>query len=197
MVTLVTGLVVAIIGGLVVAMLTHPGSISRARWVAMAVMILCCVALAWLTILHQAGSVVAPPAGAATTVRTVPPILETESRGGDPSRVSGSVSAAVPPVQALSSARPRERLSQSLVLRDGDQEPILDGQASVGADFTRIGETDVATLHVHGSGEGAGDHAILAANDDFEIEVAGRRYFLLATKDLQARTVTVRIEEKH
>jgi hypothetical protein len=87
-------------------------------------------------------------------------------------------------------------LSQSLVLRDGDQEPILDGQASVGADFTRIGEADLATLHINGPGESASDHAILDASDRFEIEVAGLRYYLMATRDLQARTLTVRIEEK-
>jgi hypothetical protein len=188
-------IVAMIIAGIIVEMLFHSEPISRARWVAVIVTFLGCLALALLMTLKTAGSNRVSPAPAATTAKTVPPILKTERRR-DRARVSRSVSTPVPLVQVLPSPRPRERVSQSLVLRDGDQEPLLDGQVSVGADFTRIGETDVPTLHVHGPGEGAGDHAILDASDRFEIEVAGRHYYLLATRDLQARTVTVRVEEK-
>ncbi len=100
------------------------------------------------------------------------------------------------PMGDLHGHRPR-RYSQGLLLRDGEQETILDGQASVGADFTHIGAEDVATLHIHQPDKSGTDHAILSAGERFEIEAAGRTcYVYVINADFIAKTIRVRIEEK-
>ncbi len=91
----------------------------------------------------------------------------------------------------------RERFSRSLTLHDGEQEVLLDGQASIGADFTAVGGLRVATLHVGSPGKEISNHAILSAGERFEIHASGRNYYVYVTKlDLAAMTMQVTIEEQ-
>ncbi|HEY6324253.1 MAG TPA: hypothetical protein VJA16_22140 [Thermoanaerobaculia bacterium] len=84
-----------------------------------------------------------------------------------------------------------------MLLHDGQQQVILDGQASLGADFTRVGEMEVPTLHVTAPGKDAVNYALLGASERFEIEVANRTYSIFVTgRDPAARTVSVRIEQR-
>jgi hypothetical protein len=189
--------VVAVVSGLVVAIWSSRGPISKVKWIAATVMIVGGVALVWVIIQRSASARdTVIQTDTSDTQGSISPPLKKESPV-DSSGAGGSV-----PTPPFSSGRrspppPQpQRLSQNVVLRDGDQETILDGKASIGADFTRIGEMDVPTLHVHTQGDDVKNYPILDASFSVEVEVGGRRYTLAAAKDLQARMVTVHIEEE-
>jgi hypothetical protein len=192
-------LVVTILGGVIVGWLVK--QLDRWRWLAgvagvaaSALILLALVVVAW-PILHRddSNSPIVPPVpaqGGGSAGGTLNPI--------DPP--AGSQAAPPPPAAGAESVAPpraRQRYSQAFLLHGGEQQVVLDGQASVGSDFTRIGDQDVATLHVSAPGRAVADHAILSAGDRFEIEAAGRSYYLYVTGvDFAAGTMSVRIEER-
>jgi hypothetical protein len=84
------------------------------------------------------------------------------------------------------------------LLKDGEQVPILNGRASVGADFSRIEDMDLATLHINAPGKDVANHAIMSSGSRFEIEVGDKAYVVYVTRiDQAGKTLSVRIYQKH
>jgi hypothetical protein len=175
---LAPGLAATIIGGVIVVWLTRPNAAPDS------------VALPTVS---TSGTVDGRQAAGA---QPAPSSSQPDGRQGQP-ETGGSVDTRqVPPVEPHP-ANPRGRYSRTLQLHDGEQDAILDGQVSVGADFTRVGEMEVPTLHVTAPGKDVANHAILNAGERFEIEVSGQSYSLYVTQvDAAARTVSLRIEQQ-
>lgn len=84
------------------------------------------------------------------------------------------------------------------VLRDGQQEVVLDGRVSVAAEFFRFGEMDTATVHLKAEGEEQQNRSSVEQAKRIEFNLSGVRYAAsILEVDSTSRTIRIRIDSLH
>ena len=122
----------------------------------------------------------APPGGAPET---------SEAPARPPEKVSPPSPRDIPPNRPPQAEAPSE-----FTLRDGEQKVLLSGQASVGVQFSQIGEERFLTLHINVGNEET-SHAVLAPGARFPLRIQGAQYYIsLLRLDLSGMTARIRID---
>lgn len=98
------------------------------------------------------------------------------------------------PRDILPSRPPQSEAPFEFTLRDGEQQVLLSGQASVGVQFNQVGEERFLTLHINAGNEET-SHAVLAPGARFPLRIQGAQYYIsLLRLDLSGMTARIRID---
>jgi hypothetical protein len=81
-------------------------------------------------------------------------------------------------------------------LRDGEQDVILSGQASLAVEFNRIGNEKFVTLRIF-AGDASTAHAVLSSTARYDFELEGQIYYINVLRvDFSSKSVRLRVDRK-